>query len=340
MGKEMDVRKIIFVITAIQSLAAASSAALAETMDTAPGAPSAALLATMTPASVPHPFKDVPVAPAEAPPATQSAYVMTAFTNASQSAMNVYDSADGAHFFMRKAPAYSPPKGDLIRDPSVMKHTDGWYYVTYTTGWSGQTIGLARSRDLLDWRFVCNIDVPVPGVTQVWAPEWFIDSDGTVNIILTIGKSGPQGTFEPYRITATDAGLGAWTAPKPLGIGPNYIDSFVVKVGATYHSFIKNETTKFIEHATATSLDGPWTMVGVGDWAGWGQFFEGPALTRLPDGGWRIYFDAYMVKQNWYSDSHDGFRTWSPKTELVGSGTLRHFTVLNQRVGPAPSVVP
>ncbi|MBY0432082.1 MAG: ABC transporter substrate-binding protein, partial [Rhodospirillales bacterium] len=26
-----------------------------------------------------------------------------------------------------------------IRDPSVMKHTDGWYYVAYTTGWTGDS---------------------------------------------------------------------------------------------------------------------------------------------------------------------------------------------------------
>lgn len=325
----MGVRQIIYCAVATASAGMVAAAVHAQTPSPA-DAPSPALLATMTPASVPHPFKDIPVAPPNAPPPTKSSYVMTAFTNASQTIMNVYDSADGAHFFLRKSPAFTPPKGSLMRDPSVMKHRDGWYYVTYTTGWSGQTIGLARSRDLLEWNFVRNIEVPVPGVTQAWAPEWFIDSDGTVNIIVTIGKTGPQGSFEPYRMTATDAELNHWTAPKPLGIGQNYIDSFVVKVGATYHNFIKNETTKYIEHATATSLDGPWTMVGTRDWAGWGRLLEGPALTRLPDGGWRIYFDEFMVKRNWYSDSHDGFKTWTPKTEMVGSGTLRHFTVLKQ----------
>ena len=55
-------------------------------------------------------------------------YTMTAFTNASQSNMSVYDSADGTRFVLKKPLAYTPPKG-LIRDPSVIKHTDGWYYV-------------------------------------------------------------------------------------------------------------------------------------------------------------------------------------------------------------------
>jgi hypothetical protein len=57
--------------------------------------------------------------------------------------MSVYDSADGTRFTLKKPLAYTPPKG-LIRDPSVIKHTDGWYYVAYTTGWAGNTIGLAR----------------------------------------------------------------------------------------------------------------------------------------------------------------------------------------------------
>src|SRR5690349_10561296 len=82
-------------------------------------------------------------------------YTMTAFTNASQSNMAVFDSADGAHFTQRRANAFSPP-GGLIRDPSVMKHTDGWYYVIYTTGWTGNTIGIARSRDMTDWTFFKN----------------------------------------------------------------------------------------------------------------------------------------------------------------------------------------
>ena len=71
-------------------------------------------------------------------------YTMTAFTNASQSNMSVYDSADGTRFTLKKPLAYTPPEG-LIRDPSVMKHTDGWYYVAYTTGWTGDTIGLAQT---------------------------------------------------------------------------------------------------------------------------------------------------------------------------------------------------
>lgn len=268
-------------------------------------------------------------------------YTMTAFTNASQSNMSVYNSADGSRFTLKKPLAYTPPKG-LIRDPSVMKHADGWYYVAYTTGWSGDTIGLARSRDLIDWAFLRDVRIDVPGATNSWAPEWFVDHDGSVNLILSVSTTGQQGAFQPVRITAQDAALTRWSTPRPLsGLGPNFIDTFVVREGALYQAFAKNETSKYIELWTAPSLDGPWQAKGTGDWAGWGRFLEGPALTRAPDGGWRIYFDEYMAKRYWSSDSKDGFRTWTPKTELPElSGTVRHFTVLREGGEPAVSAKP
>jgi hypothetical protein len=109
-------------------------------------------------------------------------YTMTAFTNASQSNMSVYDSADGTRFTLKKPLAYTPPQG-LIRDPSVMKHTDGWYYVAYTTGWTGDTIGLARSRDMADWTFLRDVKIEMPGRHQqlgarmVRRPGWVDQPD-------------------------------------------------------------------------------------------------------------------------------------------------------------------
>ena len=106
-----------------------------------------------------------------------------------------------------------------------------------------------------------------------------------------------------------------------------------MKVGSTYHVFAKNETTKYIEHATATSLTGPWTIVGSGNWAGWGSGLEGPALVQLPDGRWRLYFDNYAAGHYYYADSSD-LSTFTAKTELPGlSGSVRHFTVLREDVG-------
>ncbi|USX56303.1 glycoside hydrolase family 43 protein [Lentzea sp. HUAS12] len=259
-------------------------------------------------------------------------YVMTAFTRSSESNMNVYASSDALNWNTVKINAYTPPSG-LIRDPSILRHTDGYYYLTYTTNWTGDTIGFARSTNQINWQFLRNVKVGLNGNTgSTWAPEWFKDSDGSVHVIFSASAEGRGGQFRPYRIKATDAALSTWTAPVPLGLPANYIDSFVVKEGGVYHNFVKNETTKYIEHATSSSLGGPWRFVGTGNWAGWGSGLEGPALAQLPNGNWRIYFDQYSGGRYFYADGD--LNTFSAKTELPGlSGVARHFTVLRENVG-------
>jgi hypothetical protein len=278
-----------------------------------------------------------------APPAAQAAgpvshYLMTAFTSSSESNMYVYDSANATNFSLVRANAYTPPSG-LIRDPSVIRHTDGYYYVVYTTNWTGNTIGFARSAHYTTWTFLRNVTVGLNGSTgSTWAPEWFKDSDGSVHVVFSASTTGTAGQFRPYRITATNADLSAWTSPVALGIPANYIDSFLVKIGGTYHNFLKNETTKYIEHATATSLNGPWTFRGTGNWAGWGSGLEGPAVVQLPDGRWRLYFDQYGAGRYYYADSSD-LNSFGAKVELPGlSGTARHFTVLREIAGDSTAV--
>lgn len=65
------------------------------------------------PALAPEAFKRAVSAP----------YVFSAFTDASESNLYVYTSADGTNFSLRKGPAYTPPTG-LIRDPSIILHTE------------------------------------------------------------------------------------------------------------------------------------------------------------------------------------------------------------------------
>jgi hypothetical protein len=264
------------------------------------------------------------------PPGSTSRYTMTAFTNSSESNMYVYDAADATGYRLLRGPAYTPPSG-LIRDPSIIRHTDGFYYITYTTNWTGNTIGFARSSDRVNWTFLRNHTIPISGIVNTWAPEWFIDGNGSVNIVVSLNTGGG---FRPYRITATNSALSTWSAPTVLaGIQPNYIDTFIVRIGSTYHAFTKNETTKFVEYATAGGLTGPYTFQRTGNWAGWGGPNEGQALVPLDNGGWRIYFDGYTIGQYFFSDSYDGFNTWTARTQLPGlSGFARHFTVLKETV--------
>ena len=276
---------------------------------------------------------------ASAAPVTR--FVFTAFTNSSESNMYVYTSANARDFSLLRGPAYTPPSG-LIRDPSIMRHTDGRYYVVYTVNWTGTQFGIASSTNLTNWTFVRNVTVPLSGIHNTWAPEWFIDpADNSVNVIVSL-STGSYGPFKPYRFRALNTALSSWAAPVALtGFNTNHIDTYIVRSGSTYHAFAKNETTKYIEHATAPSLNGPYTFVGTGNWSGWGSGLEGIAVTQLDNGTWRIFMDAYSSRRYWYADSSN-LNTWSARIEVPGglSGFIRHGTILKETVdngtGPTP----
>lgn len=286
-------------------------------------------------------------------------YTMVAFSNASDRSMDVYESDDGTHYRVLRKNAYTPPSG-RVRDASIFHHTDGWYYITYTTV-DGANIGFARSRDRVNWTFLYNWPVPLccaflpgsgdgrglgsssgpgssgsagssdgpslsPFTTKAWAPEWFVEG-GRVSVILSMSTGGG---FVPYVMTALDPGLRIWGLPVPLGgIYADHIDTTIVKVGPTYHALLKNETKKTIQHAVAASLTGPYRFVAPGNW---GHLVEGPAVVQLPNGSWRMYLDAYTRGKYLYSDSADGLRTWTTPKELPGlSGTIRHAGVMRER---------
>ncbi|WP_234443171.1 glycoside hydrolase family 43 protein [Streptomyces cellulosae] len=280
---------------------------------------------------------------AAAPPSgSATRYTIVPFLNSNDGTVNVYQSDDATDFRLAKSSAYTPPS-NRIRDASIFKHTNGSYYLTYTTHtWQdpSTTIGFARSSDRVTWTFLYDYTVPIANLSRAWAPEWFVDSDGSVNVIVSCSTASDEWNFTPYVLKATNSALTAWSSPVALsGIGANHIDTYIVRIGATYHAFTKNETAKYIEYATASRLTGPYTISRTGDWAGWGSYREGPALMQLDNGGWRIFFDGYSDGNYYYSDSYDTFATWSAPTALpVVSGTARHFTVIRETVSGGPSL--
>ncbi|MFF3348170.1 glycoside hydrolase family 43 protein [Streptomyces sp. NPDC002779] len=282
-------------------------------------------------------------AAAAAPPSgSATRYTIVPFLNSNDGTVNVYQSDDATDFRLLRSAAYTPPAG-RIRDASVIRHTDGYYYVTYTTRtWqdTSTTIGFARSTDRVNWTFLYDHPVPIANLSRAWAPEFFVDGDGSVHVIVSCSTTNDEWIFTPYRLRATNSALTAWSSPVALtGIGANHIDTFLVRTGSTYHAFTKNETTKYIEYGTATSLAGPYTISRTGDWAGWGSYREGPALVQLDNGAWRMFFDGYGDGRYYCSDSHDTFATWSAPAALPAiSGTARHFTVVKETVPGGPSL--
>jgi Glycosyl hydrolases family 43 len=260
-------------------------------------------------------------------------YVLSTFNSnaASIEKLSIYTSIDGVNFSLLSNTGYSGPTG-VLRDPSIMKHTDGKFYITYTTeSWTraSTNFGIASSADLIHWTYLTHVTSTIPKTHFVWAPEWFKDTDGSINILVAIDDSGNGSNFRIFKYTAANSSLTSWHTPTLVIGSGNYIDPFIVKLGSTYHLFAKGAT--YIETATATHLAGPWTWIGTGNWAGWGNDKEGPAAFQLANGTWCMIMDYDLGghKQFVYSDSTNGLKTWTAPKAFPGlSGVARHGTIL------------
>jgi hypothetical protein len=257
-------------------------------------------------------------------------YVFACFNDAAPaSTLMIYTSNDALNFTLLYDTGYGGPTGNL-RDPSIMRHTDGKFYIVHTTPPAGtgccgaeSSFNVASSSDLKTWTTITQVPSGVAGVKNVWAPEWFKDTDGTIHVLVSIDA-------KTYRYEPTDGTFTKWGAGTWIGIGPGFIDTFIVKISTTYHAFTKLEKDTYVEHATSTSLDGPWDFgTDVGDWAKWGNHKEAPALIELPNGTWRFYTDAGSAGHEMYSDSTDVFQTWTPIQQLPKVGAnISHGTVI------------
>jgi hypothetical protein len=256
-------------------------------------------------------------------------YIFACFNDsAALSSLDIYTSTDALNFTLLLDTKYTGPTQNL-RDPSIMKNSDGTFYVVHTTppgpgtGCCGPetSFAVATSADLKTWSPVTQVPCGIPNTTNVWAPEWFKDSDGSIHVLVSV--DGKTYRYEPTDGTFTKWGAGTW-----IGIGPGYIDTFMVKIGTTYHAFTKLESATTIRHATSASLDGPWTFQP--DVAAWGTHKEAPALIQLANGNWRIYMDAGSAGHEMYSDSTDVFQTWTTVQTLPTVGNnISHGTVIH-----------
>jgi hypothetical protein len=265
--------------------------------------------------------------PRPAPAATTFIYTTFKGDGAADQELWVYTSATGTSFGVYADTNYRGPTG-VLRDPTIIKHTDGRYYIAYTVqSWTTQSthFNVASSADLRSWTHVASVNAGVAGTAYTWAPEFFVEGS-TVRLIVNLGTSNHQ--FRPHIYTAQNSSLSSWSGPVDAGIGANYIDMFVVKSGATYHAFVKNETSKFIEHHTSTSLTGGWTNRGTL----WTAGHEGPAVAQMDNGTWRIYVDRYPSGGIWTATSSD-LNSWTNLSSTSCPG-CRHGTVLRDTAFP------
>src|SRR5579864_404940 len=118
-----------------------------------------------------------------------------------------------------------------LRDPHLQK-ISGTYYLAHTGVASSNTAWYFLTCDA---RMTCSGDTAVsvtgsvPTSTNVWAPRFFIDTDGTLRVYLAISTDS-AGHFEIYESHCTSGGnvpTCTWSNPAAVWTG-NAIDPFVM----------------------------------------------------------------------------------------------------------------
>lgn len=262
---------------------------------------------------------------------------MTTFDN-TEMQVRLVTSSDGGSTFtnLARAHKYADPDATIgVRDASVVRFA-GKYVIAYTranlanylgvptTNW-----GLATSDDLLTFTQLAVVTPGSPAsITDLWAPDLMVDGD-TLYAYMSIRTSSSGGVFQTYVSSAHASDLTTWSTPTLVtGLGTNTIDLTVRKNGTGYVGVVKNETAGVLYLCTATSPAGPFTLAASALPTSSGSV-EGGSLLELPQGGWRVYFDAYSADHIKYIESTDGLATWSsPVTVTMPASNLRHPGVL------------
>jgi beta-xylosidase len=217
--------------------------------------------------------------------------------------------------------------------------------MVWTTGWADRGIGLAHSRDLLDWSSQEWLPVMEhePLARNCWAPEIVFHAPSKE--FLLFWSSTIPGRFPETHEKEGDAmpGGGTWNhriyftttrdfkafAPSKLLYDPgfNCIDATIVPAEGRWLMFVKDETKtpvakKNIRMAWADQPAGPWSPAAdpiSPDWV------EGPTALRVGD-AWHLYYDAYTRRRFEGLTSTD-LKTWAPlDNHLAFPKGIRHGT--------------
>lgn len=260
-------------------------------------------------------------------------------------------SADGYHFEkLNDGKSYLKPtagENKLMRDPHLYRDPAGTFHLVWTTGWTGQTIGYASSKDLIHWSEQKTLPVMVhePEAQNCWAPEivwdpakrhFLIHWSTTILGRFTETAMSNRRPERNHRIYATTTKDFETFTPTTLlyDAGYNVIDADIIPAEdgtSDWLMFVKDETfapvtQKNIRLVRGRSPEGPWdpvspALTGATYWA------EGPAAIKVGD-EYRVYFDKHMLDAIGVVRSRD-LKTWEDVSDRVSfPSQARHGCIL------------
>ncbi len=187
-----------------------------------------------------------------------------------------------------------------LRDPSLIRKTDGTFWLVATQGYDTDSIYVFDSPDLVTYTNERLLRVNRSGYhtemsgRQAWAPEGFYNRIDD-QYIVTFSSVADHGMFY---VTTHD--MNTCSYPKRLlDTGFDVIDGTLVKTGLNWTVYLKDERQPMEEYSRL--------FRGHGD--SWNHFTEfeehfgnyqseGPSAMKKLDGeGWYLIYDDYTRKQ-------------------------------------------
>lgn len=231
--------------------------------------------------------------------------LMPALSAGTANALSILASNDGVDFTSLASETWTPP-GGVLRDPALVRHSDGRYYLAYANGAGG--VGLARSSNLRQWEFVR--DLPAGGAGGAVRPGWVRDRDGRLHLVLA-SASGAQ-------VVTPDAAFNDWPAAQPLEGLAGHAGAVALADGGGYLAVARAPHGGQLVLARAPALAGPWRVEAT--LAGFGKDVTPSALVRHGS-ALRLYGSDAQARA-WHADSADGGRTWGERRFLKGTAAM------------------
>ena len=271
------------------------------------------------------------VAPAAQAPAPS--YLFSYFINNGEDGLHLLSSRDGRQWAPLnggRSFLYPAVGSRLMRDPSISRGPDGTFHMVWTTGWWDTGIGIAHSKNLIDWSEQAFLPVMAdrPGAQNCWAPEIFFDEDNGRYLIFwaTTTVRVPDSSHRIYFVETRD--FKTYTPARILfDQGFSVIDAFIVKPSpGRFVMVMKDETAlptpkKHLRVAEASRADGPYGPASAPISVDW---VEGPSLLKQ-DGGWIMYYDEYTRRKYGALESAD-LKQWTPVKDVGFPRGVRHGT--------------
>ncbi len=153
------------------------------------------------------------------------------------------------HILNGGQPVLLPDENHILRDPFIIRTSDGFYHALFTDNWEGKTIGFCTSRNLTEW---CRIEhIPLmshhPDAMNCWSPRAFFNRDSrTYHLIWSTGLFYSDGMIENRIWTSMTRDFIDFTKPEAF-FDPDYtvLDAVVLPTEGGYRMAYKGISTSY-----------------------------------------------------------------------------------------------